>query len=682
MDIASSAESAVDIELLAESWASMASAATLDELEAATLKGILALTDAPIAYTSRHENGVWTISDHVGLRGDVAGVAIPEEMVPYNAALCAGETLCYEDSAEMGPELARQLAAIGMGSLYAVPIMQEDACVGGVAIARNEASSFSPRDRAIVRLFHSRLTALIDKRRLVQSLEMLAEAVPVIVLRTDPSGWINWYNHRWYEFTGQTREEAAGWGWQTAHHPVDFQRVIEEWPRALATGEPIEIEFRLRRHDGVYHWHLARVEPMKDDKGRITSWYGTVIDIEVQKRALERTQRVAETLQHAFLPRSLPQREKLRLDATYASPEHDTLIGGDWYDAFELPDGRLGFSVGDVAGHGIESSIAVGNLRQAIFTLALRTDDPAKILEEVNLISRMQEPGSFVTAIVGFVDADCAMMRYASAGHPPPIVAYRTGESEPPLPTGGPPLGVVANLELRTHVVPIFPDMVAALYTDGMTEFARDAIAGEAALTSAVATMVGNTTIAHPARRIRKMVLGDRPQRDDACILLMQFSEVHAIEDDERPVTPTKRWRFHASDARAAHVARLEVAEYLQRMCGNTDETFASELIVGELLANTVAHAPGLVEMTIEFGGDRPVLVVRDSGPGLGELRSTLPEDPFDERSRGLFLVHALSAGVSVVRAAMGGAELRVILPLAYGDGQMACAPFPFRETR
>ena len=89
-----------------------------------------------------------------------------------------------------------------------------------------------------------------------------------------------------------------------------------------------------------------------------------------------------------------------------------------------------------------------------------------------------------------------------------------------------------------------------------------------------------------------------------------------------------------------------------------------SELIVGELLANTVAHAPGLVELTVEFDDERSVLTVRDSGPGLEKVRTSLPEDPLDERSRGLFLVHAMSAGVSVVPSASGGAELRVLLPL------------------
>ena len=327
---------------------------------------------------------------------------------------------------------------------------------------------------------------------------------------------------------------------------------MEEWPQALATGQPIEIEFRLRRHDGVYHWHLARVEPMKDDQGRIISWYGTVVDIEAQKQALERTQRVAEVLQYAFLPRALPQRSGLRIDALYASPEEGAFVGGDWYDAFELPGGRIGFSVGDVAGHGIEASIVVGKLRQTIFTLALSIDDPAAILLETNRILRMQDPGTFVTAIAGFVDTEKMTMRYASAGHPQPIVAYRTNVIEESLQTGGTLLGAVDDPRIPNQMVQIEPDAVVAIYTDGITEFARDSLAGEAALTRAVASIVRNVTVAHPARMLCDAVLGDAPSRDDVAMLVFQFSPIDASKlVDDRPSTPTKRWRFHASDARA-----------------------------------------------------------------------------------------------------------------------------------
>jgi len=654
--------SVVEVESLAACWLAMARATTLDEIEAAALSGLLELIDVTIAYTARRENTVWTFSRQVGLSGDIAGVSIPEEHVPYAEALRAGETLCYESPDGMGAELARSLAAVGLGSLYAVPIMKGGVCVGVLAIGRAEASRFSARDRALVRLFTSNLSALLDKRDLVQSLEALAESVPAIVLRTEPSGWINWYNHRWYSFTGQTREEAAGWGWQTAHHPEDFLRVMEEWPKALATGQPIEIEFRLRRYDGVFHWHLARVEPVRDDQGTILSWYGTVVDIEAQKQALERTKRVADTLQDAFLPATLPQRDGMRLDATYASAEQDALVGGDWYDAFELADGRLIFSIGDVAGHGIAASMAVGKLRQSIFMLARHVDDPAEILVEVDRVLRIQDPGVFVTALVGVVDRRSTQMRYATAGHPPPIVAYRREGPAVVLPSGGPPLGVATELKLETHAVPIETDMVAVFYTDGVTEFARDAIAGEARLCAQIPLLVGDTSVARPARALYEAVLDGAVPQDDAAVLVLQFSTVDAAAVHDEPLPLQKQWRFHASDAQAAHVARREVGAYLAETCGETEATLTSELIIGELLANTVEHAPGLVHLTLEWTGETFVLVVRDSGPGLESAQANLP-DVWHEGSRGLFLVHALAASVTVAESPAGGAELRVVLP-------------------
>jgi anti-sigma regulatory factor (Ser/Thr protein kinase) len=117
---------------------------------------------------------------------------------------------------------------------------------------------------------------------------------------------------------------------------------------------------------------------------------------------------------------------------------------------------------------------------------------------------------------------------------------------------------------------------------------------------------------------------------------------------------PTKRWRFNSG----------EVGTYIDRMAGKTEQTFMSELIVGELVANTVAHAPGLVDLTIEWTHEDAVLTVSDSGPGLRTLHSDLPADLLHEGSRGLFLVHVLSARVTVATSRAGGAEIRVVLPI------------------
>jgi anti-sigma regulatory factor (Ser/Thr protein kinase) len=97
---------------------------------------------------------------------------------------------------------------------------------------------------------------------------------------------------------------------------------------------------------------------------------------------------------------------------------------------------------------------------------------------------------------------------------------------------------------------------------------------------------------------------------------------------------------------------------------GDSEGADSSELIVGELLANTVEHAPGPVEVAIAWIASQPVLIVRDTGPGLDTFSATLPEDMMDEGGRGLFLVHALASKVTVVASPTGGAELHVVLPM------------------
>ncbi|HKC01234.1 MAG TPA: sigma 54-interacting transcriptional regulator, partial [Terriglobales bacterium] len=88
-----------------------------------------------------------------------------------------------------------------------------------------------------------------------------------------------------HEYTGRSAEESHGWGWQATFHPEDLPPLMEKWRELLASGEPGEIEARLRRHDGVYRWFLIRVEPFRDESGKLVRWYGTSTDIENLKQA-------------------------------------------------------------------------------------------------------------------------------------------------------------------------------------------------------------------------------------------------------------------------------------------------------------------------------------------------------------------------------------------------------------
>ena len=97
-------------------------------------------------------------------------------------------------------------------------------------------------------------------------------------------GYITWYNRQWYEYTGTTPEQMAGWGWQSVHDPEVLPRVIERWQASIATGDRFEMTFPLRGADGVFRPFLTRIVPLKDAQGKVVRWFGTNTDISVQKQ--------------------------------------------------------------------------------------------------------------------------------------------------------------------------------------------------------------------------------------------------------------------------------------------------------------------------------------------------------------------------------------------------------------
>jgi PAS domain S-box-containing protein len=114
----------------------------------------------------------------------------------------------------------------------------------------------------------------------VQRFETLANAMPQIVWSTRPDGYHDYFNDRWYEFTGMPREEGQGWNWKDYLHPDDVASTLEIWHRSLATGEPYDVQYRFRRaRDGAYRWFIGRALPIRDREGAITRWFGTCTEI-------------------------------------------------------------------------------------------------------------------------------------------------------------------------------------------------------------------------------------------------------------------------------------------------------------------------------------------------------------------------------------------------------------------
>ena len=115
--------------------------------------------------------------------------------------------------------------------------------------------------------------------------QQAANSISQLAWIADETGWIYWYNQRWYAYTGTTVEENQGWGWQKVHDPVELPRMLITWKASIESGEPWEDRFPLRRHDGAMRWHLSRAEAIRDENGKVLRWFGTNTDIEDQKRA-------------------------------------------------------------------------------------------------------------------------------------------------------------------------------------------------------------------------------------------------------------------------------------------------------------------------------------------------------------------------------------------------------------
>ncbi len=122
-------------------------------------------------------------------------------------------------------------------------------------------------------------------------LRRMAEAMPQIVWVTRSDGYRDYYNRRWYEFTGVSPEECLGWQWQDLLHPDDREKSVSRWRESLRTGEPFENEHRYRAKDGSYRWFLARALAVRDDDGQVMNWYGTCTDIEEFKRTADERER-------------------------------------------------------------------------------------------------------------------------------------------------------------------------------------------------------------------------------------------------------------------------------------------------------------------------------------------------------------------------------------------------------
>jgi len=359
--------------------------------------------------------------------------------------------------------------------------------------------------------------------------ESIGELIPQLVWVTNSAGEAVYFNQAWYAYTGQIPVDALPDGWTNAVHPEDFGPTVAAWRSSVAFGTPFDVEYRLRDDDGRYRWFVARGQPLRALDGSIVRWFGTSTDIEDRKVAesllrerFERDHRVLGILQSAMQP-DLPRVAAVRFDALYRAADDDAEVGGDWYDAFTLRDGRLVIAIGDVTGHGLGAAVAMSETRQIMRALA-RTgnDDPSRLLDATDDVLRQESDGRIVTAFVGVVHPVERILRYASAGHPPPLICDAHGRIVA-LEGADLPLGLrdLARSEPPREIALRAGDALV-LCSDGVTETTREWEADGERLREAVAR-VCTSDEAQPAAAIHRAVAGESIAHDDVALLVVRF---------------------------------------------------------------------------------------------------------------------------------------------------------------
>ena len=355
-----------------------------------------------------------------------------------------------------------------------------------------------------------------------------------------------------------------------------------------------------------------------------------------QAMLFERTYRVADRLQRALLPDSFPKAPGTEFHAAYRPASDEAEIGGDWYDAFALPDGRIAISMGDVAGHGLEAATVMGEIRQAIRSAAVGEHSPSIVLDHINSVINLRKTIGMVTAIFGYYEPHARELTYAVAGHPPPVIAIAGGFSGF-LPGGGMPLGVDTEINAKDWTISLPPRSCVVFYTDGITEHSRDVIAGEQQLLDA-SVRAFEMDPENPALAVQERIFDAKVNRDDAATLTLSCG------DGLLPPTI----RFSAVPL-IAPIAR----SFLHRFCDenrlSNSQRFSLITAVGEAVANAVEHAyrgeaPG--EVLLRARADEETISVEVEDHGRWR-----PFQRRDERGRGIVLMHELMDHVRITSA-------------------------------
>jgi PAS domain S-box-containing protein len=231
-----------------------------------------------------------------------------------------------------------------------------------------------------------------------------------------------------------------------------------------------------------------------------------------------RERHIALEMQKAALPRILPLIDHLRFTADYRPGNSEATIGGDWYDAFALTDGRIVLTIGDVIGNGLKAAMTMITLRRTIRTAALSDPDPNRILQIADLALFLEESEIYATAAVAIFDPATHNVTMANAGHPAPVLRDPQGGTHS-ITVSGLMLGIAKNVERSAITFHVENESAIVFFTDGILENTHDIADGYKRLHAAVG-LIDLHHSGNVAAKLVEMVLGGDESNDDIAVMI------------------------------------------------------------------------------------------------------------------------------------------------------------------
>ncbi len=369
------------------------------------------------------------------------------------------------------------------------PVRRPDGSLRGVG---STLVDITDRNRAQAQI--RELEARQAQDRFRTALDIMRDSVAIDSSIRDEAGHIvdfriEYLNPVVHDLGGRTRDELVGGTLLDLWPGLAGSELFEAYIKAVETGEPYigrEVA-QTMVVDGQERVGYYDLQALRFGDGLLICSRDVTNEREASRRLREATielaveHRIVERLQQALLPRNLPDGDGFQIAACYNPVDERADVGGDWYDAFRLPDGRIGLSIGDVTGHGLDAAALMAQCRLALRAYAHDASaadpvaDPAQVLGQLDQLLAESPAVQLATAIYAIYDPRSGHLRWSRAGHPLPMVCApvtpgsvrHVRELEA---AGGPPLGTRLVDAYPSCEAVLDPDSFVLLYTDGLVE--------------------------------------------------------------------------------------------------------------------------------------------------------------------------------------------------------------------